>query len=152
MDSPRVSRTRCVLIEALESRQLLSWGAIPQLIHQDAAVQLYPNITGQGEVIVNIDSGVDFNHPSLVGQFWTNPGEVAGNGIDDDGNGFVDDTSGWDFYRGNNNPTDEVGHGTQTSGIIAAQRWTYPADGNDYQGIAPGAKILPLKVSVPVNP
>ena len=138
-------------IERLESRQLLSWGAIPQLIHQDIAAALYPQITGQGEVVVDIDSGVDFNHPSLAGQFWINPGEIAGNGIDEDHNGFVDDVRGWDFYRGNNNPIDEVGHGTQTSGIIAALPWTYAGDGNIYQGIAPGVKVLPLKISVPVN-
>ena len=137
--------------EPLESRQLLSWGAVPQLIHQDVAAQLYPQITGQGEVVVDIDSGVDFSHPSLTGQLWTNPGEVPGNNLDDDHNGFIDDTQGWDFFRGNNNPTDEVGHGTQTSGIMAALPWTYTADGNDYQGIAPGAKVLPLKISVPVN-
>ena len=137
--------------ETLEARRLLSWGAVPQLIHQDVAAQLYPQITGQGEVVVDIDSGVDFSHPSLTGQFWTNPGEVPGNNLDDDHNGFIDDTQGWDFFRGNNNPTDEVGHGTQTSGIMAAVPWTYTADGNDYQGIAPGAKVLPLKISVPVN-
>ena len=46
---------------------------------------------------------------------------------------------------------DEVGHGTQTSGIMVALPWTYAGDGNSYQGIAPGAKVLPLKISVPVN-
>ena len=147
---PRLPRMTFHL-ESLERRQLLSWGAIPQLIHQDIAAQLYPQVNGQGEVVVDIDSGVDFSHPSLVGQFWTNPGEISANRIDDDHNGFVDDTHGWDFFRGNNNPIDEVGHGTQTSGIMAALPWTYAGDGNDYQGIAPGVRVLPLKVSVPVN-
>src|SRR5258706_2321846 len=129
MDSRRSRTSRPTFIESLEPRRLLSWGAVPQLIGQDVAAQLFPNVVGQGQVIVNIDSGVDFNHPSLVGQVWTNPGDLAGNGIDDDGNGFIDDTSGWDFFRDNNNPTDEVGHGTQTMGIIAARPWTYSTDG-----------------------
>jgi hypothetical protein len=138
-------------LETLEVRNLFSFGLIPQLIRQDVATQLYPNITGQGEVVVDIDSGVDFAHPSLAGKFFTNPGEIPANGIDDDHNGFVDDTKGWDFYRNTNDPTDEVGHGTQTSGIIAALPFTFAGDSSDYQGIAPGVKILPLKVSVPVN-
>ena len=89
-----------ISMECLEQRRLFSWGAVPQLIQQDVAAALYPQITGQGEVVVDIDSGVDFNHPSLTGQFWTNPGEIAGNNVDDDHNGFVDDLHGWDFYRG----------------------------------------------------
>jgi subtilisin family serine protease len=141
----------CFTFESLEVRNLFSFGAIPQLIRQDVAKQLYPNITGQGEVVVNIDSGVDFAHPSLAGQFFTNPGEIAGNGIDDDHNGFVDDVRGWDFYRNTDDPMDEVGHGTQTGGIISALPFTYSGDGQAYQGIAPGAKILSLKVSVPIN-
>ena len=44
-----------------------------------------------------VDTGVDATHPDLAGSLWTNPGEIAGNGIDDDGNGYVDDTRGWDF-------------------------------------------------------
>ncbi len=152
MDSRRSRKSRRPFIESLESRRLLSWGAVPQLVGEDVAAQAYGNIRGQGEVVVNIDSGVDFNHPSLAGKFWTNPGETPGNGIDDDRNGFIDDTNGWDFYRNNNNPIDEVGHGTQTIGIIAADPWTYAGDGNGYQGIAPDVRILPLKVSVPVNP
>jgi hypothetical protein len=106
-------------------------------------------------VIVDIDSGVDFNHPSLAGHWWANPGEIPNDGIDNDGNGFVDDTRGWDFYDGDNNPDDQVGHGTQTSGIMGASAWTYPTDlggdGKMYEGIAPGAKILPLKISTPAQ-
>ena len=83
-------------IEMLEERRLLAWGTYPQLIQQDQAVANYPSITGAGVNIALIDSGVDFNQPNLAGKFWTNPGEIAGNGKDDDGDGYVDDTKGWD--------------------------------------------------------
>jgi hypothetical protein len=136
-------------LESLEDRRLLAWGAYPQLIQQDDAVATYPTITGAGVNIALIDSGVDFNQPNLAGKFWTNPGEIAGNGKDDDGDGYVDDTRGWDFYGNDNTPEDQNGHGTATAGIIAASSFTF--GGATYQGIAPGAKIIPLKVSDPTG-
>src|SRR5690606_32466450 len=55
----------------------------------------------QREVVVAIlDSGVEIDHPDLAGSVWTNPGETAGNGVDDDGNGYVDDVHGWNFIGG----------------------------------------------------
>lgn len=71
-------------------------------------------------VIADIDTGVDYNHPDLSANAWVNPGEVAGNGIDDDGNGFIDDTRGWDFVNNDNNPIDDNNHGTHTAGTIGA--------------------------------
>jgi subtilisin family serine protease len=137
------------LVEQLEHRTLLAWGAYPQLISQDDAVATFPNVTGSGVNIALIDSGVDFSQPNLQGKFWTNPGEIPNNGIDDDNNGFKDDTRGWDFYANDNNPEDQNGHGTAMSGIIAASQFTH--GGATYQGIAPGAKIIPLKVSDPTG-
>jgi hypothetical protein len=134
-------------IEPLEDRRLLAWGAFPQLIEQDQAVSAHPTVTGQGVNVAMIDSGVDFSHPRLQGKFWTNPGEVAGNGKDDDNSGYADDTRGWDFYNNDNNPEDQNGHGTATAGIVAAGQFTH--GGATYGGIAPGAKIIPLKVSDP---
>jgi subtilisin family serine protease len=71
-------------------------------------------------VVANIDSGVKYTHEDLAANMWHNPGEVANNGVDDDGNGFVDDYYGYDFYSNDSDPMDENGHGTHTSGTIGA--------------------------------
>lgn len=71
-------------------------------------------------VVAVIDTGVDYNHEVFVdtGAIWTNPNEIAGNGIDDDNNGYIDDVRGWNFVANNNNPMDDEDHGTHVSGII----------------------------------
>ncbi|MEX2558280.1 MAG: S8 family peptidase, partial [Pirellulales bacterium] len=77
--------------------------------------------TGSTSVIVGvIDTGVDYTHPDLAQNIWTNPGEIAGDGIDNDGNGFVDDVHGYDFRNGDPDPFDDNGHGTHVSGTIGA--------------------------------
>lgn len=97
---------------------------------------------GREEVIVAvIDSGADYTHPDLKDNIAVNLAEKNGQpGVDDDGNGYVDDVYGWDFYNNKPNAFDDNGHGTHCSGIIAAER-----NGFGVRGVAPKVKILPVK-------
>ncbi len=85
------------------------------------APEAWDTHTGNKNVLVGInDSGIDYLHPDLKDNVWTNPNEIPGNGIDDDGNGYVDDIHGWDFGANDNDPMDFYGHGTHVSGTVAA--------------------------------
>jgi subtilisin family serine protease len=98
--------------------------------------------TGSADVVIAVlDTGLALAHPDLVGNIWRNPGEIAGNGLDDDGNGLVDDTRGWDFIAESNRPMDHNGHGTHVAGILGAV-------GNNHIDIAGTAwtvSIMPLR-------
>jgi subtilisin family serine protease len=86
-----------------------------------SAPQAWDINTGTHDVVVaNIDTGTRLPHEDLAANLWANPGEIAANGIDDDGNGFIDDANGWDFRFDDNDPTDQHGHGTHTAGTIGA--------------------------------
>jgi len=99
--------------------------------------------TGNPNLVVGvIDTGVDYNHKDLKSNIWINNKEIAGNGKDDDNDGYIDDYNGWDFAYGTNDCFDDNSHGTHVSGIIAAS-----ANGIGTVGIAPTVKIMPLKVA-----
>lgn len=103
---------------------------------------------GEGVVIAVVDTGVDITHSQLATQIAYNEGEGGpkkNNGIDDDGNGFVDDYAGYNFVNNSADVADDVDHGTHISGIIAAAHNDTSVHAGYVQGVAPKAKILPVK-------
>jgi parallel beta-helix repeat protein len=110
-----------------------------------SAVKAWDTQTGSRNVIVAIlDTGIDLTHPALSANIWTNAAEAAGKpGVDDDGNGYIDDIHGYDFINNTANPKDDVYHGTYVAGIIGAS-------GQNSAGVAGvcwNVSLMPLKVA-----
>jgi hypothetical protein len=107
------------------------------------ALEAHALSEGSSEVVVGvIDSGIDYGHPDLAANIWSNASEAGGiAGVDDDGNGFVDDVRGWDFANDDADPMDDHGHGTHVAGTIAA----VGDNGIAVRGVAPRVRLLPLK-------
>ncbi len=110
--------------------------------------------TGAGAVIAVVDSGVCWTHPDIVNQIWVNPGEDLNhngvvmdaadmNGVDDDGNGHVDDLIGWDFDQNDNQPSDDNSHGSHCAGSVAGD-----GTSGTQAGVAPDAKIMVVRVGL----
>lgn len=99
----------------------------------------------QGDTSVNVavlDAGLALTHPEFTGRVWQNYAEVPANGFDDDLNGYIDDSQGWNFAYNNNNPADDYGHGTASAGIIAAN----PGNSTNIAGIDWNCKLMVCKV------
>ena len=107
-----------------------------------SAPEAWSVTTGSSSVVIaDIDSGVAYDHPDLAANMWHNPGEISANGIDDDGNGYVDDVFGIDAVNGDSDPDDDRGHGTHTAGTMAA----VGNNGVGISGVAWKARIMALK-------
>ena len=107
------------------------------------ATEFWRILTNTPDVTVAVlDSGLNFDHPDLQGISWINPGETDADGIDNDSNGWVDDVHGWDFVNDDNGPRDDHGHGSNVTGIIAANR----NNGTGIAGMLSDAKILSCKI------
>jgi hypothetical protein len=149
-------------VERVEPAHLSWLAAIPSdslfpnqapFLSQVTAITAWDQVRGeQGPVVIAIvDGGTEWRHPDLIENIWTNPGEIAGNGIDDDGNGFVDDVRGWNFANDSNDPTGlpeenfSSNHGTHVAGLAGAR-----AD-NRLGGLGTSwnARILPINASDP---
>jgi subtilisin family serine protease len=106
------------------------------------ASDAWSTTTGSSEtVIAIIDRGIEATHPDLQTSLWSNVDELAGNGLDDDGNGYVDDTYGWDFVENDTVPQDTEGHGTEVAGIIAAAM----NNGVGGTGVCPECRLMILR-------
>jgi subtilisin family serine protease len=98
--------------------------------------------TGSDVTVAIVDSGIDLNHPDLAPNLWTNAGEVPGNGVDDDSNGYVDDVHGFDFIENDGTPQDGNGHGTHVAGIVGARG----GNGIGVAGVAWRVRLMAVRV------
>ena len=135
------------LVEPEYDEELLWTPDDPSLGTQDhyPAIKLeqaWDYTTGSPDVVVQVlDTGIDMSHPDLQMNIWRNEGEICGDGVDNDGNGFVDDVHGWNFLGGNADVQDSDGHGTHCAGTIAAAY-----DDNGIDSVAAGfAKLMAIK-------
>ncbi|GIW92531.1 MAG: hypothetical protein KatS3mg110_0572 [Pirellulaceae bacterium] len=125
---------------------LHNFGQIPFFGTPDAdidAPEAWDITVGSRNVVIAVlDSGIDVNHPDLRDNLFINTGEIPGNSIDDDGNGFIDDVFGWNGDANNGNVTDTFGHGTHVAGIIGARG----NNGIGVSGVSWEVTLLPLKL------
>ena len=137
-------------IEGIENDSLILKSGISGSDLNLSPFYVKPPAVSTKVVVAIVDTGVDSDHPELTDNIWINQDEIPANNIDDDHNGFVDDIIGYDVSGdvisftepiGDNDPSDEVGHGTHIAGIIGSQE-----NGFGIVGIAPDAEIMAVKI------
>ncbi len=111
-----------------------------------SALEAWEVTTGDGSdngpLIAVIDTGIDYNHPDLKANLWTNPGEIPGNGVDDDGNGVIDDVHGYNAFADSGDPLDGHSHGTHCAGTIGA----VGNNGEGVTGVMQNANLMAVKI------
>jgi subtilisin family serine protease len=120
-------------VEPLEVRRLFAWSSYAHLVDQDTAASDFSSVTGKGVTVAVIDTGIDYTQSELGGGIGKNF-KVLG---------------GYDFYSNDSDPMDTSGHGTSVAGVIAAK--SYTVNGVHYQGVAPDADLVALRVGTESN-
>ncbi|MBI4043065.1 MAG: S8 family serine peptidase, partial [Deltaproteobacteria bacterium] len=139
LTDPPVKEPAPLPLEPIADPQLrLSWG-----LRNMKAVEAWETTAGKEDIVVAVvDTGVDYNHEDLAFNMWRNPGEIPGNEIDDDQNGYVDDIVGWDTVDEDPLPYDTHSHGTHVAGIIGA----IGGNGKGTSGVAQRLSIMAVKM------
>ncbi len=120
--------------------QVVNGNSGPVDIDIDWEASLTAPGTSEPIIVAVVDSGLAFNHPDIINKVWVNSADPL-DGIDNDGNGYIDDEIGWDFTYADRWPDDVNGHGTQVASIIVAEN----ENTLGMEGIAPTAYVMPLK-------
>ena len=156
LDAARQALLDAGVVESAEPDYLLdvekdandpSYGALWGLQKIAAPAAWEQGVGSSAIVVAVLDTGVDRTHADLTANLWQSLGEQPGNGVDDDGNGLIDDVAGWDFANGDADPSDDHGHGTHVSGTIGAV-------GDNSQavvGVSWKVTLLPIKVCKPTG-
>lgn len=130
-------------VQAVEKVSNDPYASLQHHLHYHNVPAAWKKTRGENIIVAVIDSGVDTNHEEFAGRIWKNKKEIRNNKKDDDGNGFVDDTSGWNFAEDSPELTPASGHGTAVAGVIAAAK-----DNNTgVAGVAPRVTVMPLIVA-----
>jgi subtilisin family serine protease len=133
----RVFRASGLALDPLLGRQWALGGRIGM-----RARRVWQTSAGSDVTVAVLDSGVRLDHPDLAANLWTNPGEIAANGVDDDADGWVDDVHGANVVSGGGTPDDGFGHGTAVAGVIGARG----GNARGISGVAPRVRLQPVKV------
>ena len=124
---------------------LFNYGQVGGTVNIDVdALEAWSITKGDGVYVGVLDTGLDVQHPDIRANALINPGEIENNGIDDDKNGFIDDTYGFNAVTGKGGPLDEEQHGTHVAGIIAS----IGGNTDGISGVSPGAKVIALATEV----